>query len=293
MPYIEPLAKLIAEFTKFEGVGEKTAARYAYSILKRSDSEVDDLINALRDVKQKVKFCKICGNYTDDADDVCEICRTRDKSVICVVKEPKDIQAFEKVKSFKGVYHVLHGVISPIEHVGPDDIDIKGLLKRLDGVKEVIVATNPDVEGEATALYIARLIKPLGIKVTRIARGLPEGSVIEYADEMTLSTALRTRVKSFKGVYHVLHGVISPIEHVGPDDIDIKGLLKRLDGVKEVIVATNPDVEGEATALYIARLIKPLGIKVTRIARGLPEGSVIEYADEMTLSTALRTRVEL
>ena len=177
MPYIEPLAKLIAEFTKFEGVGEKTAARYAYSILKRSDSEVDDLI------------------YTDDADDVCEICRTRDKSVICVVKEPKDIQAFEKVKSFKGVYHVLHGVISPIEHVGPDDIDIKGLLKRLDGVKEVIVATNPDVEGEATALYIARLIKPLGIKVTRIARGLPEGSVIEYADEMTLSTALRTRVE--------------------------------------------------------------------------------------------------
>ena len=193
MPYIEPLAKLIAEFTKFEGVGEKTAARYAYSILKRSDAEVEDLIEALRDVKQKVRFCKVCGNYTDG--DVCEICKTRDKSVICVVKEPKDVQAFEKVKSYKGVYHVLHGVISPIEHVGPDDINIRGLLDRLDGVKEVIIATNPDVEGEATALYIARLIKPLGIKVTRIARGLPEGSVIEYADEMTLSTALRTRVE--------------------------------------------------------------------------------------------------
>ncbi|MDY6077997.1 MAG: recombination mediator RecR [Eubacteriales bacterium] len=193
MPYIEPLAKLIAEFTKFEGVGEKTAARYAYSVLKRSDAEVEDLIEALRDVKQKVRFCKVCGNYTDG--DVCEICKTRDKSVICVVKEPKDVQAFEKVKSYKGVYHVLHGVISPIEHVGPDDINIKGLLDRLDGVKEVIIATNPDVEGEATALYIARLIKPLGIKVTRIARGLPEGSVIEYADEMTLSTALRTRVE--------------------------------------------------------------------------------------------------
>lgn len=193
MPYIEPLAKLIAEFTKFEGVGEKTAARYAYSILKRSDSEVEDLIEALRDVKQKVRFCKVCGNYTDG--DVCDICKTRDKSVICVVKEPKDVQAFEKVKSYKGVYHVLHGVISPIEHVGPDDINIRGLLDRLDGVKEVIIATNPDVEGEATALYIARLIKPLGIKVTRIARGLPEGSVIEYADEMTLSTALRTRVE--------------------------------------------------------------------------------------------------
>lgn len=193
MPYIEPLAKLIAEFTKFEGVGEKTAARYAYSILKRSDAEVEDLIEALRDVKQKVRFCKVCGNYTDG--DVCDICKTRDKSVICVVKEPKDVQAFEKAKSYKGVYHVLHGVISPIEHVGPDDINIRGLLDRLDGVKEVIIATNPDVEGEATALYIARLIKPLGIKVTRIARGLPEGSVIEYADEMTLSTALRTRVE--------------------------------------------------------------------------------------------------
>ncbi len=193
MPYIEPLAKLIAEFTKFEGVGEKTAARYAYSILKRSDAEVEDLIEALRDVKQKVRFCKVCGNYTDG--DVCDICKSRDKSVICVVKEPKDVQAFEKVKSYKGVYHVLHGVISPIEHVGPDDINIRGLLDRLDGVKEVIIATNPDVEGEATALYIARLIKPLGIKVTRIARGLPEGSVIEYADEMTLSTALRTRVE--------------------------------------------------------------------------------------------------
>lgn len=193
MPYIEPLAKLIAEFTKFEGVGEKTAARYAYSVLKRSDAEVEDLIEALRDVKQKVRFCKVCGNYTDG--DVCDICKSRDKSVICVVKEPKDVQAFEKVKSYKGVYHVLHGVISPIEHVGPDDINIRGLLDRLDGVKEVIIATNPDVEGEATALYIARLIKPLGIKVTRIARGLPEGSVIEYADEMTLSTALRTRVE--------------------------------------------------------------------------------------------------
>ena len=193
MPYIEPLAKLIAEFTKFEGVGEKTAARYAYSILKRSDAEVEDLIEALRDVKQKVRFCKVCGNYTDG--DVCDICKTRDKSVICVVKEPKDVQAFEKVKSYKGVYHVLHGVISPIEHVGPDDINSRGLLDRLVGVKEVIISTNPDVEGEATALYIARLIKPLGIKVTRIARGLPEGSVIEYADEMTLSTALRTRVE--------------------------------------------------------------------------------------------------
>ena len=195
MPYIEPLAKLIAEFTKFEGVGEKTAARYAYSILKRSDSEVDDLINALRDVKQKVKFCKICGNYTDDADDVCEICRTRDKSVICVVKEPKDIQAFEKVKSFKGVYHVLHGVIDFQKGVGVDDIRIKELLARLTGVKEVIVATNPDIGGELTATYLANLIKPLGITVSRLAYGISVGSEIEYADELTLQRALKDRKK--------------------------------------------------------------------------------------------------
>jgi recombination protein RecR len=193
MKYIEPLARLISEFTKFDGVGEKTAARYAYSILTRTDEDVEGFIKALRDVKQNVRFCTVCGNYTDS--DVCEICSTRDKSVICVVKEPKDITALEKVKDYKGVYHVLHGVISPIDHVGPNDINVKGLLARLDGVTEVIIATNPDVEGEATALYLARLIKPLGIKVTRIARGLPEGSVIEYADEMTLSTALRTRIE--------------------------------------------------------------------------------------------------
>ncbi len=193
MKYIEPLARLISEFTKFDGVGEKTAARYAYSILTRSDKDVEGLIDALKEVKRTVRFCKICGNYTDS--DICEICSSRDKSIICVVKEPRDITAMEKVKDYNGVYHVLHGVISPIERIGPDDINIKGLLARLDGVKEVIVATNPDVEGEATALYIAKLIKPLGIKVTRIARGLPEGSVIEYADEMTLSTALRTRIE--------------------------------------------------------------------------------------------------
>lgn len=134
----------------------------------------------------------MCGNYTEN--EVCDICASRDKSVICVVKEPKDIIALEKVKDFKGVYHVLGGVISPLERVGPDDLRIKELIKRLDGVDEVILATNPDVEGEATAMYLARLIKPLGIKCTRIARGLPEGSVIEYADESTLSRALASRI---------------------------------------------------------------------------------------------------
>lgn len=193
MKYIEPLARLIAQLSKLPSVGEKTAARYAYAILNSPEEEVNELVDAIRDVKQNVHFCKICGNYTEN--EICDICQTRKPSVICVVKEPKDIVALEKVKDFKGVYHVLGGVISPMEHIGPNDIRIKELLARLDGVEEVILATNPDVEGEATAMYIARLLKPLGIKVTRIARGLPEGSVIEYADEMTLSRALQSRIE--------------------------------------------------------------------------------------------------
>lgn len=192
MIYIEPLANLIAQLGKLPSVGEKTAARYAYHILNAADEETDALIDAIRTVKREVHFCSVCGNYTEN--EVCDICASRDKSVICVVKEPKDIIALEKVKDFKGVYHVLGGVISPLERVGPDDLRIKELIKRLDGVDEVILATNPDVEGEATAMYLARLIKPLGIKCTRIARGLPEGSVIEYADESTLSRALASRI---------------------------------------------------------------------------------------------------
>lgn len=193
MKYVKPLSKLIAELTKLPGVGEKTAARYAYSILNYSDEDVSALVSAIEDVKKNVHFCKVCGNFTEN--EVCDICQTRDKSIICVVKEPKDVLAFEKIKGYKGVYHILHGVISPMDHVGPNDIRIKELLSRLDGVQEVILATNPDVEGEATAMYIASLIKPLGIKCTRIARGLPEGSVIEYADENTLSQALKLRVE--------------------------------------------------------------------------------------------------
>lgn len=193
MKYIEPLARLIAEFGKLPSVGEKTAARYAYAILESSDEDVESLIDAIRNVKKNVHFCKICGAFTEN--EVCDICATRKAKTICVVKEPKDVSALEKVKGYDGVYHVLHGVISPMDRVGPDDIRIKELLARLDGVEEVILATNPDVEGEATAMYIARLIKPLGIKVTRIARGLPEGSVIEYADESTLSRALSSRTE--------------------------------------------------------------------------------------------------
>ncbi len=191
MQYIEPIQKLIAEFTKLPGVGVKTATRYAYSIINMDEADALSFSQTIQEVKQSVHYCKVCGNYTDK--EVCEICESRDKSVICVVKEPKDVIAFEKLKDFKGVYHILHGTINPLMGIGANDIRIKELLARLDGVSEVIMATNSDVEGEATAMYIARLVKPLGIKVTRLAHGIPIGSDIEYADETTLSRALLDR----------------------------------------------------------------------------------------------------
>lgn len=191
MQYIEPIQKLIAEFTKLPGVGLKTATRYAYSIINMQEEDAENFAKTITEVKRNVHYCKSCGNYTDR--DICEICESRDNSIICVVKEPKDVIAFEKLKDFKGVYHVLHGTINPLMGIGANDIRIKELLARLDGVNEVIMATNSDVEGEATAMYIARLIKPLGIRVTRLAHGIPIGSDIEYADETTLSRALLDR----------------------------------------------------------------------------------------------------
>ncbi len=188
---IDSLNSLVAQFTKLPGVGKKTAQRYAYSIINMSKEDAKLFADSIMDVKDKVHYCSICGNYTDG--DICDICKTRDASTICVVKDPKDIEAFEKTKDYKGVYHVLHGTLSPLSGIGPNDIKIKELLARLDNVKEVILATNPDVEGDATAMYIARLIKPLGIKVTRIASGISMGSDIEYTDEVTLSRALQDR----------------------------------------------------------------------------------------------------
>lgn len=191
MKYIEPIARLIEQFTKLPGVGRKTASRYAYAIINMQEGEVDEFADAMKEIKRKVHYCDLCGNFTDL--EVCEICQERDTSTICVVKEPRDVIAFEKIQDYKGVYHVLHGQLSPLNGIGPNDIRIKELLARLDGVNEVIIATNPDVEGDATALYIARLIKPLGITVSRIARGLPAGSEIEYTDEVTLARALQER----------------------------------------------------------------------------------------------------
>ncbi|MDE6104831.1 MAG: recombination mediator RecR [Clostridia bacterium] len=191
--FIEPIGKLINEFSKLPGVGKKTAQRYAYKIIGMSDSEAKAFAESIMECKRKVKYCKVCGNFTED--EVCAICKTRDNSTICVVKEPKDVIAMEKLHEFKGVYHVLHGVISPMDGIGPNDIRIKELLSRVsDGtVQEVIMATNPDVEGEATAMYIAKILKPLGVKVTRLAHGIPIGSELEYTDEVTLSRALSER----------------------------------------------------------------------------------------------------
>ena len=191
--YIEPIGKLINEFSKLPGVGAKTAQRFAYKVVNMTEEEAKEFSDAILNVKKNVHYCKICGNFSER--DICDICAERSDETICVVKEPKDVIAIEKLNEFNGVYHVLHGTISPLDGIGPNDIDIKGLLKRINegNVKEIIMATNPDVEGEATAMYIGNLIKPLGIKVTRLAHGIPIGTDLEYADEVTLARAFVDR----------------------------------------------------------------------------------------------------
>ena len=190
---IDVIEKLIEQFRTLPGVGYKTAQRYAFSIIEGKKERAQRFADSIKEVKEKVGFCKVCGNFTDK--ETCSICTNRNKKIICVVKEPKDILAMEKVKSYNGVYHVLFGTISPLEHRGPNDIKIKELLSRVqeDKVEEVIMATNPDVEGDATAMYIAKLLRPLDIKVTRIAQGVAMGSDLEYADEVTLAKALEAR----------------------------------------------------------------------------------------------------
>ena len=191
--FIEPIGRLINEFSSLPGVGKKKAQRYAYKVVDMTETEARAFAEAILNVKKKVRYCKICGNFTED--DVCEICKRRDPSQICVVKDPRDVSAIEKLHEFKGVYHVLHGVIDPMEGVGPNDIRIRELLARIGegNVKEVIIATNPDVSGDATAMYLARLINPLGVKVTRLAHGIPVGSEIEFTDDVTLSRAFVER----------------------------------------------------------------------------------------------------
>ena len=193
--YALPISNLIEQFSKLPGIGRKTAQRLAFYILEMEALEVEMLANAIVEAKEKINYCKECCNLTDE--ELCNICSDdrRDRSLICVVEGAKDIVAMERTREFKGLYHVLHGVISPMENMGPDEIKIKELLNRVynEEIKEVILATNPTVEGEATALYIAKLLKPLGIKTTRIAHGIPVGGDLEYFDEVTLSKAMENR----------------------------------------------------------------------------------------------------
>ena len=198
MSYYSPsIEKLIESFEKLPSIGNKTAARLAFYILNASEEETNEFISNIQNAKKNLKYCSKCYNISDS--EICPICsnKARDESVICVVEDVRDVVAMEKTHEIKGVYHVLHGSISPMNGVGPDDIKIKELLARLmDGkVKEVILATNPRVEGEATAMYISKLVKPLGVKVTRIAHGIPVGGDLEYTDEVTLSRALEGRVQ--------------------------------------------------------------------------------------------------
>jgi recombination protein RecR len=191
----EPISKLIEGFMRLPGIGPKTAQRLAFYVLTMEEDDVLDLSKALMRAKRDLHQCSLCGNITDQ--DPCYICsdKGRDRSVICVVQDTKDLMAMERTREYNGLYHVLHGAISPIEGVGPEDLRIPDLLKRLEDetVQELILATNPNIEGEATAMYLSRLIKPFGLKVTRIAHGLPVGGDLEYADEVTLTKALEGR----------------------------------------------------------------------------------------------------
>ena len=195
MADIEAISRLVNQLSKLPGIGKKTAQRLAYHIISQPEDQVKELAVAIDNGKRDVHFCPVCGNFTDV--DPCGICAdaNRKRDVICVVKDPRDVNAMERMRDFNGLYHVLHGVISPMDGVGPDDIRIRELMERLaDGtVTEVVLATNPDVEGEATAAYIARLIRPMGIKVTRIAHGVPVGGELEYTDEVTLLRAFQGR----------------------------------------------------------------------------------------------------
>lgn len=196
MYYPEPISKLIDSFTKLPGIGPKTAVRLAFFVLNMKEDDVLDFAKALVNAKRELSHCETCGHITDQ--DPCAICQddSRNQTVICVVQDPKDVIAMEKMKEFNGLYHVLHGAISPMDGIGPEDINVPSLLNRLkedEKIEELILATNPNIEGEATAMYISRLVKPAGIKITRIAHGLPMGGDLEYADEVTLSKALEGR----------------------------------------------------------------------------------------------------
>ena len=191
----DPIGRIAQELARLPGIGQKSAMRLAYFIASMPEDQVRSLASALWNGRKAIRYCSICGNFSTD--DVCDICQNEDRhnGQICVVRDPRDVAAIERMRDFKGLYHVLHGTVSPMNGIGPDDIRIKELISRLsdDSITEVILCTNPDIEGEATATYIARLIKPMGVTVSRIARGVPVGSDLEYADEVTLAKAMEGR----------------------------------------------------------------------------------------------------
>jgi recombination protein RecR len=195
--YVSPLQNLIDEFRKLPGIGSKTAQRLAYHVLNLPEEKAMRFSEAIVEAKRKITYCKVCQNFSDS--DTCSVCANpaRDNGLICVVENPRDVVQMEKTNEFKGTYHVLHGAISPMDNIGPEDIRIKELMTRISGgeVREVIMATNPNLEGETTAMYISKLLKPFGIKVTRIAHGVPVGGELEYADEVTLARALQGRIE--------------------------------------------------------------------------------------------------
>ncbi|MBK7997097.1 MAG: recombination protein RecR [Blastocatellia bacterium] len=195
LEYAEPVARLIDELKRLPGIGHKSAQRIAFYILQTDADKVENLVNAIKEVKEKIIFCSLCNNTTDI--DPCRYCTspTRDRRIICVVEEPHNLVTVEKTREYHGLYHVLHGSLSPIRGIGPDELKIKNLLERMRSaeVEEIILATNPTTEGEATANYLSRLLKPLGVKVTRIAMGLPVGSDLDYADEVTMHKAMTNR----------------------------------------------------------------------------------------------------
>lgn len=194
MKYLQPLEKLIEQFRRLPSIGPKTAVRLAYYMLKIDNRQAQLFVHAIQDAREKIHYCSKCFNYTDN--DPCEICSDseRDNQVICVVEHPQDVVAMERTRTYRGLYHVLHGAMSPLDGIGPEDLKIKELLVRITpDINELVIATNSNVEGEATALYLSRLIKPMGVRVTRIAHGIPVGGDLEYADEVTLSKALENR----------------------------------------------------------------------------------------------------
>ncbi|HEX8266269.1 MAG TPA: recombination mediator RecR [Pyrinomonadaceae bacterium] len=202
LEYSESVAKLIDEFKRLPSIGQKSAQRMAFYLLRRPKEEVERLADAIRDVKDRITFCKVCNNLTEINENPCRICSSpgRDRAMICVVEEPYSLVAVEKTRSYKGLYHVLHGSLSPIRGVGPDELMLQNLIPRLDpehndgiDVREIILATNPNTEGEATASYVARLLKPLGVRTTRIAMGMPVGSDLDFVDEVTMDKALANR----------------------------------------------------------------------------------------------------